>query len=276
MLDEREVAQEKQLIADISTQNYARYNLSLVIYPAGKMVMISKHSFDAQRFIVALMEPFLSAGRFIEEHLRIHLPYYDASLQDTLVTVSYPAGTHGLVGVDLYLSDLVEHVAYYRQQDDSYAFLIDLQGNTIMHPSFPRPLAARGSFYITNITRLEQEHFAPAFKRMLADPEGNLRINHYGTNRTTMYYWKRVYSYIGYFDDLVFQRTMIPIVLGSFRFSCTGQDSVRIDTMFMFIFVHSTNLTTQFIHHSTKINYLPQFNKPRPTLERTNKMKTTM
>ncbi|XP_040167231.1 VWFA and cache domain-containing protein CG16868 [Anopheles arabiensis] len=196
LLDEREVAQEKQLIADISTQNYARYNLSLVIYPAGKMVMISKHSFDAQRFIVALMEPFLSAGRFIEEHLRIHLPYYDASLQDTLVTVSYPAGTHGLVGVDLYLSDLVEHVAYYRQQDDSYAFLIDLQGNTIMHPSFPRPLAARGSFYITNITRLEQEHFAPAFKRMLADPEGNLRINHYGTNRTTMYYWKRVYSYI--------------------------------------------------------------------------------
>uniref|UniRef100_A0A182PD40 VWFA domain-containing protein n=1 Tax=Anopheles epiroticus TaxID=199890 RepID=A0A182PD40_9DIPT len=196
LLDEREVAHEKQLIADISTQNYARYNLSQVIYPAGKMVMISKHSFDAQRFIVALMEPFLSANRFIEEHLRIHLPYYDASLQDTVVTISHPAGVHGLVGVDLYLSDLVEHVAYYRQQDDSYAFLIDVQGNTIMHPSFPRPLAARGSFYITNITRLEREHFAPAYKRMLADPEGNLRINHYGTNRTTMYYWKRVYTYI--------------------------------------------------------------------------------
>uniref|UniRef100_A0A182MKM1 VWFA domain-containing protein n=1 Tax=Anopheles culicifacies TaxID=139723 RepID=A0A182MKM1_9DIPT len=196
LLDEREVAHEKQLIADISTQNYARYNLSQVIYPAGKMVMISKHSFDAQRFIVALMEPFLSASRFIEEHLRIHLPYYDPALQDTVVTVSYPAGVHGLVGIDLYLSDLAEHVAYYRQQDDSYAFLIDLQGNTIMHPSFPRPLAARGSFYITNITRLEREHFAPAYKRMLADPEGNLRINHYGTNRTTMYYWKRVYSYI--------------------------------------------------------------------------------
>uniref|UniRef100_A0A182SAU6 VWFA domain-containing protein n=1 Tax=Anopheles maculatus TaxID=74869 RepID=A0A182SAU6_9DIPT len=36
LLDEREVAHEKQLIADISTQNYARYNLSQVIYPAGK------------------------------------------------------------------------------------------------------------------------------------------------------------------------------------------------------------------------------------------------
>uniref|UniRef100_A0A182QHN0 VWFA domain-containing protein n=1 Tax=Anopheles farauti TaxID=69004 RepID=A0A182QHN0_9DIPT len=196
LLDEREVSHEKQLIADISTQNYARYNLSLVIYPPGKMVMISKHSFDAQRFIVALMEPFLSESRFIEEHLRVHLPYYDPSLQDTVVTVSYPAGVHGLVGVDLYLSDLAEHVAYYRQQDDSYAFLIDLQGNTIMHPSLPRPLAARGSFYVTNITRLEQEHFAPAYKRMLVDVEGNLRINHYGTNRTTMYYWKRVHSYI--------------------------------------------------------------------------------
>ncbi|XP_053677725.1 VWFA and cache domain-containing protein CG16868 [Anopheles nili] len=196
LLDEREVSQEKQLIVDISTQNYARYNLSQVIYPAGKMVMISKHSFDAQRFIVALMEPFLSAARFIEEHLRVHLPYYDPALQDTVVTVSYPAGTHGLVGVDLYLSDLAEHVAYYRQQDDSYAFLIDLQGNTIMHPSFPRPIAARGNFFVTNITRLEREHFAPAYKRMLADPEGNLRINHYGTNRTTMYYWKRVHSYI--------------------------------------------------------------------------------
>ncbi|KFB42960.1 hypothetical protein ZHAS_00010834 [Anopheles sinensis] len=196
LLDEREVAQEKQFIADITTQNYARYNLSQVIYPAGKMVMISKHSFDAQRFIVALMEPFLGASRFIEEHLRAHLPYYDPSLQDTVVTLSYPAGVHGLVGVDLYLSDLAEHVAYYRQQDNSYAFLIDLQGNTIMHPSFPRPLAARGSFFVTNITRLEREHFTPAYRRMLVDPEGNLRINHYGTNRTTGYYWKRVHFYI--------------------------------------------------------------------------------
>uniref|UniRef100_A0A182JBD1 VWFA domain-containing protein n=1 Tax=Anopheles atroparvus TaxID=41427 RepID=A0A182JBD1_ANOAO len=196
LLDEREVAHEKQFIADISTQNYARYNLSQVIYPAGKMVMISKHSFDAQRFIVALMEPFLGAGRFIEEHLRAHLPYYDPALHDTVVTLSYPAGVHGLVGVDLYLSDLAEHVAHYRQQDDSYAFLIDLQGNTIMHPSFPRPLAARGSFFVTNITRLEREHFTPAYRRMLADAEGNLRINHYGTNRTTVYYWKRVHFYI--------------------------------------------------------------------------------
>ncbi|XP_050083462.1 VWFA and cache domain-containing protein CG16868 [Anopheles aquasalis] len=201
LLDEREVQHEKQLIADISTQNYARYNLSNVIYLPGKMVMIAKHSFDAQRFIVALMEPFLNAGRFIEERLRAHLPYVDPSVQETLVTLSYPVGVHGLVGVDLYLSDLAEHVAYFRRRqqprDDSYAFLIDLEGNAIMHPSFPRPVAARSQpFYVTNITRLEGDHFTPAYKRMLADPEGNLRINHYGTNRTTVYYWKRALYYI--------------------------------------------------------------------------------
>ncbi|XP_058056798.1 VWFA and cache domain-containing protein CG16868 [Anopheles bellator] len=201
LLDEREVQQEKQLIADISTQNYRRYNLSHVDYPPGKMVMIAKHSFDAQRFIVALMEPFLNNGGFIEEHLRVHLPYYDQSLHETLVTLSYPVGVHGLVGADLYLSDLAEDVAYFRRRvqpnDESYAFLIDLQGNTIMHPSYPRPLATRSHpTYVTNIVRLERDYFAPAFKRMMADPEGNLRINHYGTNRTTVYYWKRVRFYI--------------------------------------------------------------------------------
>ncbi|ETN67353.1 dihydropyridine-sensitive l-type calcium channel [Anopheles darlingi] len=201
LLDEREVQHEKQLIADISTQNYARYNLSNVIYLPGKMVMIAKHSFDAQRFIVALMEPFLNAGRFIEERLRTHLPYVDPSLQETLVTLSYPVGVHGLVGVDLYLSDLAEHVAYFRRRqqprDDSYVFLIDLEGNAIMHPSFPRPVAARSQpFYVTNITRLEGERFTPAYKRMLADPEGKFWINHYGTNRTTVYQWKRALYYI--------------------------------------------------------------------------------
>lgn len=198
LLDEREIPYEKQFIADVTTQNFSKYNLSGVFFKplAGKMVMISKHSFDAHRFVIALMEPFLNDLKFIESGVRIHLPYHEPSTHDTLVTLSVPVGTNGLMGIDLYLSDLVEDVSYYKQDDESYAFVIDLHGNTIMHPSFPRPLAARESFFITNITRLERELTMSDFQSIITEESGNITLNKPNANQSTVYIWKRARFYI--------------------------------------------------------------------------------
>ncbi|XP_065081043.1 VWFA and cache domain-containing protein CG16868 [Ochlerotatus camptorhynchus] len=198
LLDEREITYEKQFIADVTTQNFSKYNLSGVFFKprAGKMVMISKHSFDAHRFVIALMEPFLNDLKFTEDRIRVHLPYHESSTHDTLVTLSVPVGTHGLMGIDLYLSDLAEDVSYYKQDDESYAFLIDLHGNTIMHPSYPRPLAARESFFVTNITRLERGLSTTDFRSILSEESGNVTLNKPTANQSTVYLWKRARFYI--------------------------------------------------------------------------------
>ncbi|XP_062547043.1 VWFA and cache domain-containing protein CG16868 [Armigeres subalbatus] len=198
LLDEREISYEKQFIADVTTQNFSKYNLSAVFFKprSGKMVMISKHSFDAHRFVIALMEPFLSDVKFIENAVRVHLPYHEVSTHDSLVTLSLPVGTHGLIGIDLFLSDLTEDISYYKQDDESYAFVIDLQGNTIMHPSFPRPLAARESFFVTNITRLERGLSIDDLRSLLTEENGNITLNRPGLNRSTVYLWKRARFYI--------------------------------------------------------------------------------
>ncbi|XP_055595586.1 VWFA and cache domain-containing protein CG16868 [Uranotaenia lowii] len=197
LLDEREIPYEKEFISDVTTQNYTKYNLSITFKQRpGKMVMISKHSFDAQRFVLALIEPFLNEQPFIEEGMRIHLPYFEAASHDSLVTLTAPVGTHGLMGIDLYLSDLSEDTSYYRPDDESYTFLIDIKGNTIMHPSFPRPLAVRENFYITNITRLEKKLTAADVNRMLLEEYGNLTIKGVGSEESTIYLWKRARYYI--------------------------------------------------------------------------------
>ncbi|XP_019539275.2 VWFA and cache domain-containing protein CG16868 [Aedes albopictus] len=198
LLDEREIPYEKQFIADVTTQNFSKYNLSGVFFKPrpGKMVMISKHSFDAHRFVIALMEPFLNDLKFTESGVRVHLPYHEPSTHDTLVTLSVPVGTHGLMGIDLYLSDLAEDVSYYKQDDESYAFVIDLQGNTIMHPSFPRPLAARESFFVTNITRLERGLTMSDFRSIISEESGNITLNKPNANQSTIYLWKRARFYI--------------------------------------------------------------------------------
>lgn len=46
----------------------------------------------------------------------------------------------GMSGVDLHMEDLVQDITYFNQADNSYAFMINENGYTIMHPSFTRPV----------------------------------------------------------------------------------------------------------------------------------------
>lgn len=45
-----------------------------------------------------------------------------------------------MIGADVYFSNMVEDVTYYSSdQQYSYAFLIDLEGRVLVHPSILRP-----------------------------------------------------------------------------------------------------------------------------------------
>ncbi|XP_055545291.1 VWFA and cache domain-containing protein CG16868 [Wyeomyia smithii] len=281
LLDEREISYEKQFIADFTTQNFSKYNITGSFHKLrpGKMVMISKHSFDAHRFVLALMEPFLTDRSFIEDRIRIHLPYHEGPTHDTLVTLSVPVATHGLMGVDLYLSDLAEDISYYKQDDGSYAFLIDLRGSTIMHPSFPRPLAVREHFFITNITLLERGLSAANVETLLSKPSGNLTILEPKSRQQKVYLWRRARFYIACIVRTLDDERNPNILLNgaSSRYGQTQQLQYyhsRSNMDYSFISsngFNSRNLLPDLIYHRIDI-YAAHLQRPVPTSTSSNSL----
>lgn len=99
-------------------------------------------------------------------------------------------GNVGVFGIDLYLGDLAEDITYYTSYNDSYAFLIDIYGKTLAHPSFPRPIMTKEEFFPIDILYLENvDGFAGVRKKMLQKVTG---VETIGGNKTYKYTWQRV------------------------------------------------------------------------------------
>lgn len=101
-------------------------------------------------------------------------------------------GNVGVFGIDLYLGDLAEDITYYTSYNDSYAFLIDINGKTLAHPSFPRPIMTKEELFPIDILYLENvERFAVVRQKMLQNENGVETIGA-GSNKTYKYTWQRV------------------------------------------------------------------------------------
>lgn len=90
-----------------------------------------------------------------------------------IVSMTQACGESGIIGIDLYLTDIAEDVIYYEKYKNSYAFIIDMAGIVIWHPSYPRPLAMKSVPYPTNIIYLETiAGFKSVYERMLTEING--------------------------------------------------------------------------------------------------------
>lgn len=85
-------------------------------------------------------------------------------------------GELGLIGVDLYFSNIAEDVTYYSNYEDyTYGFILTNQGAVIAHPSYPRPLANSKQPVFVDIAYLEKvENFTEVREKMLKTQEGSL------------------------------------------------------------------------------------------------------
>lgn len=112
---------------------------------------------------------------------------------------------YGVVGVNLYLADLLEDLLNYpnaspaAKQGYSYAFLLDRSsGNTLAHPAFPRPLIQRETAYPVNIAYLENAtDFASIRHRLLHEERGSassiIYVGRQQLQRT--YHWSSILGF---------------------------------------------------------------------------------
>lgn len=100
----------------------------------------------------------------------------------------------GIIGIDLYLSDLVEDVVSYNKYQDSYAFIVDINGLVIMHPSFPRPMTIQSNIYSIDIRHLEQiADFQLVYEKMITQRFGSQTVSGIvdGHRQTISYTWQK-------------------------------------------------------------------------------------
>ncbi len=62
----------------------------------------------------------------------------------------------GIVGMDIHAGDIVEGITYFTQpRKNTYAFMIDTTGKTVMHPYLERPIRSDQQPMYTDISHFE-------------------------------------------------------------------------------------------------------------------------
>lgn len=110
------------------------------------------------------------------------------------------------MGVDLYLSDLIEDIISYQQQQQqfsltnkqeySYAFLIEADGNTLAHPAFPRPFTQNQTPFPVDIQYLENStEFSSIRQKLLSQENGNITTSIFLTKNRKQEKYLRTYQW---------------------------------------------------------------------------------
>lgn len=88
-------------------------------------------------------------------------------------------GAAGLLGVDLYFSNIAEDVTYYSNNEEyNYGFILTNQGSVIAHPSYPRPLVNNKQPVFVDVGYLEKvDNFSLVRQKILQEPEGFAVLN---------------------------------------------------------------------------------------------------
>ncbi|XP_017148987.2 VWFA and cache domain-containing protein CG16868 [Drosophila miranda] len=213
VLDEKRIMYEKQFLSDVATQNYTKYEINVTKWwpigqqpsqLAGRFFVLSKmHAETLLPQTSSRIFGQLFVERYLTDTLEVHPPIVDAESGDVLVSITHAVPPYGVVGVNLYLADLLEDLLNYpsaapsARQGSGYAFLLDRSsGNTLAHPAFPRPLIQRETSYPVNIAYLENatDFSGHIRERLLHEESGNATTEVYlGKQRLQRtYLWQSV------------------------------------------------------------------------------------
>ncbi|XP_037946193.1 VWFA and cache domain-containing protein CG16868 [Teleopsis dalmanni] len=214
VMDEKRIMYEKQFLTDISTQNYTKFDIKYVDWLKirqennliGKICILTKmHPDKLMQASTAIFENTFDQ-KYLSENLEVHPPFVDPYSRDVIVSVTHAVPPFGLVGVNLYVADLIEDIINYGQQvqninrnEFSYAFMVDRDGMTIAHPAFPRPFTQTQTPFPVDIAYLENStNFVNIRRRILQEKSGNVKTTVFvNSNRrkellNRSYYWRSV------------------------------------------------------------------------------------
>lgn len=116
----------------------------------------------------------LLPATFRQDEMILLEPMWEATERDFVVSLVIPQN-EGILGLDMYWSDLAEDFIYFNSLDEEQrAFVIDNAGRVVMHSHFPRPDRAGGDkIKFPPLELIENRTFIEELKdRLLGEVEG--------------------------------------------------------------------------------------------------------
>ncbi|XP_050314411.1 VWFA and cache domain-containing protein 1 [Anthonomus grandis grandis] len=200
VIDElKPVMYETHFLRDIAEQNFTRYNISYDYNPFRKPgYMMTVNKTEDIGFVVNRFFSIFNPNSVFKTSKNISLPHWDPHAED--LTVSFTSGwtskatqRFALLGVDVYFSNLVEDITYYSSnQLHSYAFLIDLEGRVLVHPSILRPSAVTHQLLFVDLSYTETVKNVELLKKRLLSERNGTFITTSTTDDQLEYRWSRV------------------------------------------------------------------------------------
>ncbi|XP_037975025.2 VWFA and cache domain-containing protein CG16868 [Plutella xylostella] len=133
----------------------------------------------------------LMPQNYEKNQLMLMEPIWEATERDFIVSLVIPT-SGGVLGVDMYWSDLAEDIIYFRQTTiERRAFVIDFAGTVIMHTHFPRPELTTEKIKFSKLKNIENFEFIDnVIGQMLTDSQGKLTKFDSLSNKTISYSWR--------------------------------------------------------------------------------------
>ncbi|XP_045532868.1 VWFA and cache domain-containing protein 1 [Pieris brassicae] len=127
-----------------------------------------------------------------DQNLKVELPIWEATERDFIVSMVIPTSS-GILGLDLYWSDLAEDIIYFKGNIHRRAFVMDFSGTILMHTYFPRPEAISEKIKFTTLDKIETSPFIEnVMQEMLLNSSGKMTVIKNNTTSKVTYSWKWV------------------------------------------------------------------------------------
>ncbi|XP_017769692.1 PREDICTED: VWFA and cache domain-containing protein 1 [Nicrophorus vespilloides] len=196
VIDEsKPIMYETHFLRDVAEQNYSKYKIDND-YNVNRGIMLMVNSTQGVGLAVArFFNTLEDETTMYDLDFQISLPIWDSFSKELILSATVPCGASGefgVLGMDLLLANLVEDITYYSNYNDyTYAFLINIAGIAIMHPSYARPMSVQGQPNYVDISYLEKaDNFNEVRPMLLNQTRGQFQIS--DKNDTLLYHWRRV------------------------------------------------------------------------------------
>ncbi|KAI0241312.1 VWFA and cache domain-containing protein 1 [Lamellibrachia satsuma] len=150
---------EKSFLQDIAVQNSSKYAVPVrhtASVPRGVMVAV-----NSSRDLTSTVGDFLKSFKWTTSNKpHVSRPFHDTASKGMLMAVTWPCFYDGkmlgVAGLDIQLGELLEGITYFPGDGSIYAFLIDGNGKTVMHPSLQQPILTAVQPMYADISYYEQ------------------------------------------------------------------------------------------------------------------------
>ncbi|KAJ8936685.1 hypothetical protein NQ318_012504 [Aromia moschata] len=193
--DFRPIMYEPQFLRDMAEQNYTKYGIHYKPNLFRKIgLMLTVNSTKSVPFIC--FQPNIIV--YIRKN--VSLPNRDPVSGDLVVSFTKGWTLQGSIymfGTDVYFSSLVEDLIYYSSnQEYSYAFLMDLEGKMLIHPSFFKPSTVSHDLLYVDIKNFEKiSDIEVLRRRLLVEGKGSHKSSKNNGTDLVSYTWNRVGDY---------------------------------------------------------------------------------